>query len=120
VAVFSGSLKVIDLRFVLRKILRLSNVKWKTNPDYLSGNILPWPARSPDLNPIEDIWDMIERRLTTLHRRPQTLAQLQHEIQAAWDQVPQEDIDHLFSSMPRRLMNVSKAKQIINFLSIIG
>ncbi|KAH0811525.1 hypothetical protein GEV33_011266 [Tenebrio molitor] len=33
----------------------------------------------------------------------QTLAQLQDEIQVAWDQVPQEDIDHLISSMPRRL-----------------
>jgi hypothetical protein len=38
VAVFSGSLEVVDLRFVVRKILRLSNVKWKTNPNYLSGN----------------------------------------------------------------------------------
>jgi hypothetical protein len=46
---------------------------------------------------------MIGRRLTTLHRPPQTLAQLQDEIQVAWDQVPQEDIDHLISSMPRRL-----------------
>jgi hypothetical protein len=34
----SGSLEVVDLRFVLRKILRLSNVEWKTNPNYLSGN----------------------------------------------------------------------------------
>ncbi|KAJ3623382.1 hypothetical protein MTP99_019612 [Tenebrio molitor] len=38
VGVFSGSLEVVDLRFVLRNILRLSNVKWKTNPNYLSGN----------------------------------------------------------------------------------
>jgi hypothetical protein len=38
VGVFGGSLEVVDLRFVLRNILRLSNVKWKTNPNYLSGN----------------------------------------------------------------------------------
>jgi hypothetical protein len=37
-AVFSGSLEVVDLRFVPRKILRLINVEWKTNPNYLSGN----------------------------------------------------------------------------------
>jgi hypothetical protein len=36
--VFSGSLEVVDLRFVLRKILRLFNVEWKTNPNYLSRN----------------------------------------------------------------------------------
>nr|KAH0807444.1 hypothetical protein GEV33_015347 [Tenebrio molitor] len=43
-----------------------------------------------------------------------TLAQLQHEIQVAWDQVPQEDIDHLISSMPRRLNEYSgKAPSVL-------
>jgi hypothetical protein len=63
-------------------------------------NISPWPARSPDLNPIEHIWDIIERRLTTLHRLPQTLAQLQHEIQLAWDQVP----PHFVNAQAAKLM----------------
>jgi transposase len=60
-------------------------------------NISLWPARAPDLNPIEHVWEMIGRRLTTLHRPPQTPAELQHKI--AWDQVPQEDIEHLISPM---------------------
>jgi hypothetical protein len=33
VAVFSGSLEVVDLRFIMRKILGLYNVKWKMNPN---------------------------------------------------------------------------------------
>jgi hypothetical protein len=36
-------------------------------------NISPCPARSPDLNPIEHVWDL-GRRLTTFHRPPQTLS----------------------------------------------
>jgi malate synthase len=34
----SGSLEVVDLRFVLKKIFRMSNAEWKTNPNYLSGD----------------------------------------------------------------------------------
>lgn len=66
-------------------------------------NLLPWPPRSPDLSPIEHVWDIMGRRLTNLPHPPQTLEALRHEIQLAWDEIPQEDINHLISSMPRRL-----------------
>lgn len=66
-------------------------------------NLLPWPPRSPDLNPIEHVWDMMGRRLSNLHHPPQTLAQLIHEVQLAWNEVPQADIDHLILSVPRRV-----------------
>ncbi|CAH1996830.1 unnamed protein product [Acanthoscelides obtectus] len=35
--------------------------------------LLPWPPRSPDLSPIEHVWDMMGRRLLNLQRSPQTL-----------------------------------------------
>ncbi|CAH1366401.1 unnamed protein product, partial [Tenebrio molitor] len=66
-------------------------------------DLLPWSPRSPDLSPIEHVWDLMCRRLTNLHNPPLTLAALRHEIQVAWDSVPQDEINHLIRSMPRRV-----------------
>ena len=41
-------------------------------------NTLPWPAVSPDLSPIEHLWDEMERRLPNL---PLTLNQLGHDLE---------------------------------------
>lgn len=74
--------------------------------DYFGHNqidLLPWPPRSPDLSPIEHVWDIMGRRLQNLPNPPQTLAALCHEVQVAWDEIPQEEIDHLIRSMPRRV-----------------
>ncbi|CAH1988838.1 unnamed protein product [Acanthoscelides obtectus] len=50
--------------------------------------LLPWPPRSPDLSPIEHVG---------------TLEALREELVVAWNEIPQEDIDHLIRSMPRRV-----------------
>lgn len=68
-------------------------------------NILPWPPRSPDLSPIEHVWDIMGRRLKTLVNPPQTIEDLRHEIQLAWDAITQDEIDHLLDSMPRRVQD---------------
>lgn len=66
-------------------------------------NLLPWPPRSPDLSPIEHVWDMMGRRLRNLPNPPLTLEALRHQVQVAWDAISQEDIDHLLESMPKRV-----------------
>ncbi|RZC33469.1 hypothetical protein BDFB_013840 [Asbolus verrucosus] len=43
------------------------------------------------------------QRLGNLFRPPSTLDEFQHQIQVAWDEIPQEEIDHLMNSMPRRV-----------------
>ncbi|CAH2013856.1 unnamed protein product [Acanthoscelides obtectus] len=65
--------------------------------------LLPWPPRSPDLSLIEHVWDMMGRRLLNLQRPPQTLEALREELVVAWNEIPQEDIDRLIRSMPRRV-----------------
>ncbi len=62
---------------------------------------MPWPARSPDLSPIEHLWDVIERDINDADVT--NLQQLAHVIQHSWNSIPQLTIQHLVDSMPRRL-----------------
>ncbi|GFV96898.1 transposable element Tcb1 transposase [Trichonephila clavipes] len=65
--------------------------------------LLPWPARSPDLSPIENMWSMVAHRLTHITPPAATPDQLWQRVEAAWSAVPQEHIQSLFESIPRRV-----------------
>ena len=63
---------------------------------------LPWPSASPDLSPIENVWDAIGRSIAT-PPLPQNQQKLREQVQAAWDGLSQDTIRNLYHSMPRRL-----------------
>ncbi|GFY36547.1 transposable element Tc1 transposase [Trichonephila clavipes] len=65
-----------------------------------------WPARSPDLSPIENTWSMVAQRLTQITPPAATPDQLWQRVEAAWSAVPQEHTQSLFESMPRRVAAV--------------
>lgn len=65
--------------------------------------LLPWPAHSPDMSPIEHIWNMIKRRLAHYPSPAITTNELWTRIEAAWQSISQEHIQRLFDSLPRRL-----------------
>lgn len=71
--------------------------------------VMEWPANSPDLNPIEHLWDILGRRL--LERQPiETLQQLQDILIQEWEQLAQEMIRNLIESMPRRCAEVIRVR----------
>ena len=71
---------------------------------------LPWPVYLPDLSPIEHLWDLIDRRIRSHDRSPQTVPQLRLAIQEAWDDIPLARIAHLMASMPWKCRAVHEAR----------
>ncbi|GFX36280.1 transposable element Tcb1 transposase [Trichonephila clavipes] len=65
--------------------------------------VLPLPARSADLSPIGNMWPMVGQRLTQITPPAATPDQLWQRLEAPWSAVPQEYIQSLFESMPRRV-----------------
>ena len=71
---------------------------------------LPWPAYSPDMNPIEHLWDHLDRRVRSRQPGPQNLRQLRQMLIDEWNNFPQYRINRLITSMPRRVAALSRAR----------
>jgi len=67
---------------------------------------LQWPALSPDLNPIENLWAIMARRVYAHGRQFSTREGRMRVILKAWDEIPQETLDALVESMPKRCAEV--------------
>ncbi|UYV84535.1 hypothetical protein LAZ67_X002492 [Cordylochernes scorpioides] len=64
--------------------------------------MLPWPPYSPDLSPIEHVWDIVGRRLHALPQR-RSEDELWQMVEREWRLIPQDAIRTLIDSLPRRV-----------------
>ena len=71
---------------------------------------LAHPPSSPDLNPIENIWHMLKRRIWSIQGAHNSLKNLKSAAREAWDSISQEEIRNVIDSMDRRVEAVVKAK----------
>jgi len=62
-----------------------------------------WPSQSPDLNPIEHLWDELERRLKKREIHLKNSQELEITLQEEWSNIPEEVYNKLIESMPRRI-----------------
>ncbi len=67
---------------------------------------LDWPARSSDLNPMENLWGILVRDVYADCRQYGNVNQLKEAIQRAWDRVPLDQLSRLVKSMPNRMIQV--------------
>ena len=63
--------------------------------------VLPWCARLPDLNPIENLWSWMDRRLAKT--RMHTVDELKEEVAKHWLEIPRELCMSLIESMSKRV-----------------
>ncbi|GFU75013.1 transposable element Tcb2 transposase [Trichonephila clavipes] len=61
---------------------------------------LPWPTCSPDLSPVEHVWDQLKRQMPSCH----SVHDLELAVQDLWAHLPQDNIRCLIKSMPDRVV----------------
>jgi len=61
---------------------------------------MDWPANSPDLNPIENLWNIVKRNVEK--RMPKNQQDLSHFMVEEWNAIPKSMLINLVKSMKRR------------------
>lgn len=70
--------------------------------------VLRWPAQSPDLNPIENLWEIVNLKIN--RENCKTKENLFEAVKIAWEAISPDIINNLISSMPKRCACVIQNK----------
>ena len=69
-----------------------------------------WPSNSPDLNPIEHVWAMLEKALEEKRHLINNTKELREQLELEWKNIDMEALNNLVQSMPRRIEAVIDAR----------
>ncbi|GFU91061.1 transposable element Tcb1 transposase [Trichonephila clavipes] len=67
---------------------------------------LSWSVGSPDLSPMENIWDHLGRRVG----HPTSLSELEARLQQIWKEMSQDIMQNLYALMPDRIALCIRAR----------
>lgn len=131
--VYDGTMKAMDYIHILNTTLKDSLEHYEYEPDgfifqhdddrkhtatatktYLENEkieVLPWPSQSADLNPIEDIWSYLKVQIGLREHRPTSIHDLRQVVLEEWEKILMQFIQSLYTSMPKRIQAVLKARR---------
>ena len=66
--------------------------------------VMDWPSNSPDLNPIENLWGIVKHHVEK--RMPSNISELEQYMVEEWENIPNEFLTNLISSMRDRCQQV--------------
>ena len=71
--------------------------------------LMDWPACSPDLNPIENLWSHLKRAINNRDRISKNQKELLIAIQEEWERIDMKDFNKMIQGMPDRIKACIKA-----------
>ena len=94
-------------------ILQQDNVARVCQDFLANNNIAPlaWPPYSPDLTPIEHMWDELDRRVRKRRNPPATLAQRRNALIDEWNNIPMRTVNVLVNFIQWRIRAATAARE---------
>ena len=71
-------------------------------------NVMEWPAKSPNLNIMENVWGIRSREVYADCRQFNTVEELREAILCAWSNLTVEQLKSLYESLPKRMIQLLK------------
>ncbi len=90
-------------------VMQEDNAPWHTAKvvraflDKQGVNRLQWPAQSPDLSPIENLWKQIKIIISKRRHRVKNIGMMERALEEVWPTIKAETLRTLNNSMPKRL-----------------
>ena len=83
-------------------------VEWlkKNKIDFIPK--IEWPACSPDINPIENLWGTIQSRI--IAKNPKNIATLKRMASLVWNALSEQEISKYITSLTKRYADIIKSK----------
>ena len=85
----------------------------KLTKQWFNGNkiqLLPWPSISPDMNLIENLSDLLVRKVYTHGRQFKNVRDLKDAILVAWNEIELDTLQNVVKSMPDKLVSIIETK----------
>ena len=72
--------------------------------------VMEWPAYSPDLNPIENLWAILKQRLG---KQTVFWENLEEKVYEIWNEIDADVVRNLYENYTNRLLDVKNAKGVM-------